>query len=275
MRFLSPQSDHQQLPLAVVESHRGPSNGLMKRREDELLKPTLACTEDGGVLLDLEHDRLLKLNPTAVELWRAIEAGKREAEIVEETAREQGVDPEQVRRDLRGLQDRVMELGLRIPMVSIGTEVPRRDDCEALPNFPWYASNGHAAQSPRQRFRTACAFLGLLVFDCILSMFSMKSLCWAVKSWPSRRRSKGDDAFALERTCKAAECACVWYPKKALCLQRSAVTTCLLRLAGLPAKLVIGAQAMPFQAHAWVEVRGQVVNDHPGVTRVYRVLTRY
>jgi hypothetical protein len=63
--------------------------------------------------------------------------------------------------------------------------------------------------------------------------------------------------------------ACIWYCKEVLCLQRSAATTCLLRKYGVSAHLVIGAQQMPFKAHAWVEVGGEVVNDKKYVRELY------
>jgi hypothetical protein len=74
--------------------------------------------------------------------------------------------------------------------------------------------------------------------------------------------------------CAAVDMACIWYWKEALCLQRSAATACLLRQYGVAAKLVIGAQQMPFKAHAWVEVEDRVVNDKPYMHEMYAVLDR-
>ena len=68
--------------------------------------------------------------------------------------------------------------------------------------------------------------------------------------------------------------ACIWYWKEALCLQRSAATACLLKQYGVLAQMVIGAQQMPFKAHAWVEVDGRVVNDKPYTPEMYAVLDR-
>ena len=78
----------------------------------------------------------------------------------------------------------------------------------------------------------------------------------------------------IERICRAVDIACIWYWKKVLCLQRSAATVSLLRDFGVPAEMVIGAQQMPFRAHAWVEVRGRIVNDKPYVSEIYAVLDR-
>ena len=68
--------------------------------------------------------------------------------------------------------------------------------------------------------------------------------------------------------------ALIWYWKKVLCLQRSAAATCLLRRYGVQAHLVMGAQQMPFRAHAWVEVDGRVVNDKPYTPEMFAVIDR-
>ena len=74
--------------------------------------------------------------------------------------------------------------------------------------------------------------------------------------------------------CHAMDLACVFYFKRVLCLQRSAATTCLLREYGWAAEMVIGVQMLPFRSHAWVEVNGQIVNDKPYMTDIYRILKR-
>jgi hypothetical protein len=74
--------------------------------------------------------------------------------------------------------------------------------------------------------------------------------------------------------CRAMDLACVFYFKQAMCLQRSAATTFLLRRHGLEAEMVIGAQIVPFKSHAWVEIEGAVVNDKPYMSDIYQVLER-
>ncbi len=87
-------------------------------------------------------------------------------------------------------------------------------------------------------------------------------------------RKKTASADEIKRICSAMDMACIWYWKEALCLQRSAATACLLKRYGVPAQMVIGAQQMPFKAHAWVEVAGVVVNDKPYMPEMYAVLDR-
>jgi hypothetical protein len=78
----------------------------------------------------------------------------------------------------------------------------------------------------------------------------------------------------IERVCDAVNEACIWYPKRVRCLQRSAVTNYVLRRCGVPAEMVMGAQKVPFKAHAWTEVAGQPINERRDVQRIYGVWER-
>ena len=78
----------------------------------------------------------------------------------------------------------------------------------------------------------------------------------------------------FEPVCYAVNVACAVYFKQVQCLQRSAALVCLLRDCGVPASLVIGAQHIPFHGHAWVEVQGEIVNDHRASLEKYIVLDR-
>jgi hypothetical protein len=62
------------------------------------------------------------------------------------------------------------------------------------------------------------------------------------------------------------------HPKEVLCLQRSSALTCLLRSYGISASMLFGAQIMPFRAHAWVEVDGQLINEGLNVRGEFGVL---
>jgi Transglutaminase-like superfamily len=78
----------------------------------------------------------------------------------------------------------------------------------------------------------------------------------------------------VRKVCGAVDIACTWYWKEVLCLQRSAATTWMLRRHGVHAELIIGIQQLPFRAHAWVEVDGQVVNDKDYVRETYLTLDK-
>jgi hypothetical protein len=116
------------------------------------------------------------------------------------------------------------------------------------------------------------AYLELIRFDILLARGNFQKLYGSVRDLPVRTQSPS--RHSIERICRALDLACIWYWKEALCLQRSAATARLLKKHGVAAQLVIGAQRLPFKAHAWVEVNGQVVNDKPYVAEIYAVLDR-
>ena len=119
---------------------------------------------------------------------------------------------------------------------------------------------------------TIKAYSFLVLFDLYLKRDSFEALYREIRNFPVAQNKSESDA--IETLCSAVDMACIWYPKEVLCLQRSAATTCLLRKSGIPARMIIGARQMPFKAHAWVEVNGNVVNDKPYTPEMYAVLDR-
>jgi hypothetical protein len=116
------------------------------------------------------------------------------------------------------------------------------------------------------------AYLTLILFDLYLAQGNFAALYDRVRRYPVNE--KAPPSGTAERVCMAVDMASIWYWKEVLCLQRSAATACLLKRYGVPAQMVIGAQQMPFKAHAWVEVGGRVVNDKPYMPEMYAVLDR-
>ena len=116
------------------------------------------------------------------------------------------------------------------------------------------------------------AYLKLIRFDFYLARGDFAALYHKVRNYPVGR-SMGTSG-ATERVCDAVDMACIWYWKEVLCLQRSAATTCLLKECGISARMMIGAQKLPFKAHAWVEVDDRVVNDKPYMREMYAVLDK-
>jgi hypothetical protein len=112
----------------------------------------------------------------------------------------------------------------------------------------------------------------LLVYDVLNKLCRFQTLYGNVKRWNVSGGPAATDA--VQRVCTALNYACVWYPKRVLCLQRSFVTTYVLRLHGIHAQMVLGAQTIPFKAHAWVEVEGQVINERSNVQASYAVWDR-
>jgi hypothetical protein len=233
-----------------------------------------AASKDGAVLLDIEHDRLLKLNRTGAEIWEMLKARETEAQIALKIAERYGIDQKKVAEDVRRLVAKISELGIGPVRSTLVGQPISTDKGKAQLSYPWYGLRGDETPPQPKRATVFFALLGLAAFDLVLWVLSLKALCSLVKNWPFRP-ANSPDSLVIGKVCSAVEKACVWYPRRALCLQRSAITTCLLRSMGIRARLTIGARPMPLLAHAWVEVDGAVVNDWPRVTTFYRSLVSY
>lgn len=116
------------------------------------------------------------------------------------------------------------------------------------------------------------ALLTLVAYDILSTFCRFETIYSMVKNWAVAGKPFGRDTIG--RVCTAVNYACIWYPKQALCLQRSFVTTHLLRKCGVAAHMVLGAQKLPFKAHAWVEVDGQAINERSNVQATYAVWDR-
>jgi hypothetical protein len=88
------------------------------------------------------------------------------------------------------------------------------------------------------------------------------------------RRTKRNNLRSADELCHAMDLACIFYPKRVMCLQRSVATTLFLRRYGIGAEMVIGAQMLPLKSHAWVELNGKVINDKPYMLEIYKPLER-
>jgi hypothetical protein len=131
---------------------------------------------------------------------------------------------------------------------------------------------GRSELEPARFLLVLEAYLSLIRLDFYPARGNFEAIYNKVRNYKTRKQTASPASG--ETICSAVDMACIWYCKEVLCLQRSAVTACLLRKYGLSASLIIGAQQMPFKAHAWVEVDGKVVNDKQYVPEMYGILTR-
>ncbi len=116
-------------------------------------------------------------------------------------------------------------------------------------------------------------YFWLLRMDLLIGRGKLSVLRAIVVDCKTRKRSS-DTAWTAEALSSIMDCACVLYPKKVLCLQRSSAMTLFMRQHGIAAELVTGAQHINFSAHAWVEVDGVVVGDRQYMREKYFVLDR-
>ena len=81
----------------------------------------------------------------------------------------------------------------------------------------------------------------------------------------------------VRRTAQMVAAACRWYPFRSDCLPRTIILWSLLRRRGINADVRIGVRCDTqgeFQAHAWLEWNGEVINDAGDVATQYLPFNR-
>jgi hypothetical protein len=114
------------------------------------------------------------------------------------------------------------------------------------------------------------AYVQLLMHDLFMWRRDLAALHHHIRTFATREIAAIPMSTAV--VTESFNIACAFYPKQALCLQRSAVLVKMLRRRGLPARLMIGAQKLPFKAHAWVQVYDVIIDDRLASSETFMVL---
>jgi hypothetical protein len=249
--------------------------------------------KDGSVLLSIAEDRVCKLNGVGALTWMILEDSKRLSveEIVcgleqqFEAINAEGellyeVPHDQLCADTHAFLKKMAAMRLLdVSRDAHGHEFYSiAEDVSGTTSAPGPAHFDPAVDEAVQdlsilRRETLSAFVGLLAFDLLLKFGGFQRLIRRVEQWPTASPPTSDRELC-RRVRGMVDRAQMYYPKKAMCLQHSAVVTCLLRRRGIPAEMVLAAQNFPPKAHAWAEVAGEVINDHNSVKSEYRLLKR-
>jgi hypothetical protein len=226
-------------------------------------------TQDGAVLLDIRQGLCLGLSVVGAMIWRRLRLNETIEQITRHLAsRFSDVPTRQIHDDAVLFIRDIRQKGILVSddQVYTAIQLPRL--------FTLLRFNPDALRKNRRqpRFLFWKALLGLLTYDVFGFGKNFPKVHAGVGNWPVAPLTPSSEA--ADQVCHAINHACLWYPKRVLCLQRSAVTTCLLRNCGVPARMTIGAQRFPFRAHAWTEVSGHPINDRREVQSVYLVWDR-
>lgn len=261
---------------------------------------------DGIVVLSTVTDRIFKLNGVGALTWTVLEQSPKALsldQVVDELHRQfqeinhdgemrYGTSREQLRSDtarfLTALADADLITVLSDPgkgktfqiredvcgttSTTLATNLTSKTRNNSPANLPPSPVPETAKTCPSKK-ETFTALCSLFIFDLLLRFHGFEALVKKVEGWPTAEPQTTDPEIC-RRVCAAVNRAQVYYPKKAMCLQHSAVVTCLLRRHAVPAQMVLAAQEFPPKAHAWVEVSGAVVNDFKQVKTSYRELKR-
>jgi hypothetical protein len=254
---------------------------------------------DGSVVLSTATDRIFKLNGVGALTWTVLEQSPGALsldEVVDELYRQfecingdgemrYEITREQLGNDTSRFLKSLADAGLvevlslssgrdtyRIVPGVCGTTSTTLTGTTSTDSLPVDSLRDFSGIRPGP-WATITALGALLAFDLLLRLRGFEALIKRVEGWPTAEPQTVDHEIC-RRVCAAVNRAQVYYPKKAMCLQHSAVVTCLLRRNAVPAQMVLAAQEFPPKAHAWVEVAGAVVNDFKQVKTRYRELKR-
>ena len=227
-------------------------------------------TEDGCIVLNIDHGTLLSLNQTGALMFSKLaqnDSGLTRDEFVK------AVLPEFEDVSASRLEAAVDDLLAQLEVNKVVRPQSEQDSfAKSIELRPIRACVKLLLRFLLLiRSYTLAALLLFLTIDSILRFGGFRSLHQTLTNWKLGRRS---DYSTITSACSAVNRAGIWHPKQSLCLQRSAVLVCLLRAFGVPAEMVIGVHKMPFYSHAWAEVDGEVINDHQNVQAFFQTLCR-
>lgn len=253
--------------------------------------------KDGGVLLSIVDDRICRLNGVGALTWMVLQEAETDLSLDEvvDRLREQfeainaegeltyEVSRSQLLVDTSSFLQKLVSLNLlqrvwktseeelfRVSKDVSATTSNEATEVVSAETDPEAPIRSEEKVSKRE---TLTAFVGLLAFDLLLKFVGFASLIERVERWPTAE-PRSHDLAICRRVRAMVDHAQMYYPKKAMCLQHSAVVTCLLRRRGVPAQMVLAAHEFPIRVHAWSEVEGYVVNDRQNVKSNHREMRR-
>jgi len=219
---------------------------------------------DAMALYDPRMERYLTLNPVATRIWELLSDGKLPVAILESLRSEYDVPRAQIATDVTAQITGFLRDGLIEPGTIDDRTCPK-------PGAP-AQSSGIAGNT-------------LHAMEAVKAEVSVPSVlrCGVTIAWIKRllrtRRFESTIAWIRARVehipATAAELeevreleyavamAGAFYPGRAKCLEQSLTLYYLLRRQGVPVRYCQGVQFRPFQAHSWIEYRGEVINDVP------------
>lgn len=248
----------------------------MNSQYNSALRPSdsvrVVNNQDGAALLDIRQGVCLSMTPVGVRIWDSLRLTLSEDQITDSLTAEFSLPRQQISEDVTAFISSLTERGLLISTKRPEEKLHFGAPLRLLLRGHRILQRWRPRNRKCDRFLFWKALIALLVYDFSNLNKHFSRIHDFVQGWTISLSCASPNT--VEQVCKAFNYACVWYPKRILCLQRSAVLTCLLRSCGVPAQMVIGAQKLPFKAHAWTEVSGRAINERRDVQAIYLVWER-
>jgi hypothetical protein len=220
---------------------------------------------DAMALYDPREERYLTLNPVATRIWELLSDGNLPVAIVESLSSEYDVPRDQVATDVTAqiasfLRDQLIELGT----------IDHRTCAE--PGAPAQSSGiggntAHSVAAVKAKVAMPSVLRCGVTIAWIKHLLRTRrfegAIAWIrarVEHIPATAAAELEQVRELEY---AVAMAGAFYPGRARCMEQSLALYLVARWQGVAVRYCQGVQLYPFQAHAWIEYQGQVINDVP------------
>jgi hypothetical protein len=211
----------------------------------------VASLAEGAILLDTRRSSFTMLTSAAADVCVALQAGASEEQVVEALSQRYEASTIQLASDVRALFGWLESAGLittrgnaRPPI----TQARRRSVVEQL-----------AGRLVR------VALLGpatsLLWARLLLRSGSLASGEAVLKAIRSRSGARSSNTAEVERLVHSVRGTWATYLVKTACLESALSAALLAARKGVRLDWVIGVRTPPFEAHSWVEIGGQAVDE--------------
>ncbi len=212
------------------------------------------------VILDLRTEAYYILDPVATVMWKTLLATDDEAAALQALQNEYSVERARLTTDLEAFRHGCIDQGFL-----------QDKEAERKLEIPLYVNAGPG------KFLIPQAWWCLFRTVHSLSANGLSRTYQEYSRFPIPKENVKTADDLLERSVSAFSRAENFFliknaPKD--CLPRSLALFRFLRSAGLPVEHCIGVRRFPFQAHAWVEYHGRVVQDNPSRQSSFRTLAR-
>jgi hypothetical protein len=214
---------------------------------------TYARQLDAIALLNRRNGKYVTLGGVGSRIWDLVVAGAATGEIVDRLEEEYDVARERLESDV----------ATALAQLLAGGFVRRGPPAGSLAERDEVGVRAASASKARAFRMPSVLVCGAAIFAVKLSLRIRGfggTLTWI------RRRVEATSTIAADtdtvrRAERAVATAGAFYPGRALCLEQSLALYLVLRSQGVAVTYCQGVQFHPFQAHAWVEYEGEVIND--------------
>jgi hypothetical protein len=230
---------------------------------------------DTVIVLDANRGRYYTLDEVASRIWELLDGGASIGELVHRLEQEYDVAPERLKADVTALVNRLLrrELLERIGSARPVAPSPRSPDSDSPVASDKTTPEPAAGELyvPGRVSLVDLLYSGLLLTAMKVGLATV-GVARVVRGIHAvtRRRSMApiDQTQPIDVITQSVTMAGALYPGRALCLEQSLALYWRLRWRGVPARLRLGVQPHPLEAHAWVEHRSVPIHeDHEKLKR--------